>query len=412
MKRENLKKWIVAVTAAAALFTCSPLISSRMITEAATTAKAGLDKTSMVLDVKQSGKVTLKNVKGTAVWSSSNAAVAKVKGSGKSAVITAGSKAGKATVTAKVNSKQYKCVVTVAKFALSSSKLTLKSGKKASLVLKNAARASITWKSSKPEVVEIYKITKHIAKIKAGAKDGKAKITAKVGKKTYTCTVTVKVDSVSGSWSGNQFIRSDGKVLSGGAYPINGTYYVFDENGYLLSEGWHHNDKDDCWYYADSQGRTTVNGWANVPDLQAIGYWEDYCYYHDKKYFDSQGRWDMRKANKIKWDTVYDVVTLPRESCNKHQQPQGVYILKPKKGKTGYYQWIRNNSVKFNDNRPIYAVKEKVYVAFGAPYTIQMKDLEWSVAKDSDPMVSKLYPVQKPHRIGWIGSKEIMYPAN
>ena len=410
MKTGYFTKWIAAVAAAAALLVCSPSASVRMTAQAAqTTAKAGLDKTSVVLDLKQTEKVTLKNVTGTPVWSSSNAAVAKVKGSGRSAVITAGSKAGKAVITATVNAKKYNCTVTVAKFALSSSKLTLKSGKKASLVLKNAARASITWKSSKPEVVEICKITKHIVKLKAGAKAGTAKITAKVGKKTYTCNVTVKLNSVSGSWSGNQFIKSSGGALSGGAYPIGSSYYVFDESGYLVSEGWH--AINGYWYYADSQGRTTAGGWANVPDNTQDTYWTNYSFYHDKKYFDSQGRWDMRKANKVVWDTVYEVVPKHQRDCKDGELQQAVYVIKPKKGKKGgYYQWIMKNSVKFNDNRPIYAVKSKVYVAFGAPYSIQVKDVDLSIAKDNDPMLKMVYPVQKPHVIGWIGSKKIIYP--
>ncbi len=393
---------------AGALLTCAPAeIGGGMTATAATAAQTALNKKSIVLDVKQKQKITLKNASGTIVWKSGNTAVAKVKGSGKNALITAGTKTGKTTITATVGGKSYKCSVNVYKFALSSKKLNLKSGKKATLTLKNASKASITWKSSKPEVVEILKVNKNKVRLQAGTKTGSAKVTAKVGSKTYTCTVKVKLNSIAGSWSGSQFIKSNGTVLSGGAYPIGNSYYVFDENGYLVTEGWH--NINGYWYYANSQGKTTAGGWADVSDMTSTEYWANYTYYHDKKYFDSEGRWDMRKANKVVWDEVYEVVTARREDCKSDQQPQGVYVLTPKKGKTGYYQWIMKDSVKFDDNRPIYAVKSKVYVAFGAPYSIQLKDIELSVAEDSDPMVSKVLN-RVSHVVGWVGSKTIMYP--
>ena len=408
MEMKRFTKWLAAAMTAAALLTCAPAgIGGGMTATAATAAKTALNKKSVVLDVKQTQKITLKNASGTIVWKSGNTAVAKVKGSGKNAVITAGSKAGKTTVTATVGGKSYKCSVNVYKFALSSKKLNLKSGKKATLTLKNASKASITWKSSKPEIVEILKINKNKVRLQAGAKAGTSKVTAKVGKKTYTCSVKVKLNSVAGSWSGKQFIKSNGTALSGGAYPIGNSYYVFDDNGYRTGQGWH--SINGYWYYSDSEGKTAAGSWAEVPDNTQDAYWTNYTYYHDKKYFDSEGRWDMRKSSKVVWDTVYDVVTLPRESCNEHQQPQGVYVLEPKKGKTGYYQWIMNNSVKHDDNRPIYAVKKKVYVAFGAPYSIQLKDIELSVAKDGDPMISKVIN-RVSHPIGYIGNQVIMYP--
>lgn len=78
--------------------------------------------------------------------------------------------------------------------ALSSKKKTLVTGKTTTLKLKNAKKASVSWKTSKKKVVAIQKKTKTSCKIKAVSK-GRATITCKVksGKKvtTLNCKVTV-----------------------------------------------------------------------------------------------------------------------------------------------------------------------------------------------------------------------------
>lgn len=73
-----------------------------------------------------------------------------------------------------------------AKIKLNKTKLTLSVGKTFQFKLQNATK-KISWKSSAPGIVKISSTGKATAK-KAGA----AKITAKSGKKTYICSVTVK----------------------------------------------------------------------------------------------------------------------------------------------------------------------------------------------------------------------------
>ena len=76
-----------------------------------------------------------------------------------------------------------------ASLRLSKKKLTVVCGKTAVIELKGVS-AGVSWKSSKPKVARIRAIGNR-AQI-TGKKAGNAKITAKVGKKKFVCTVTVR----------------------------------------------------------------------------------------------------------------------------------------------------------------------------------------------------------------------------
>lgn len=84
-----------------------------------------------------------------------------------------------ATVTKAASNKKVK---------LNKTKVTLNVGKTATLKVKNAPKGKkITWSTNKKKIATVNKKGKVTAK-----KAGTAKITAKVDKKKYTCTVTVK----------------------------------------------------------------------------------------------------------------------------------------------------------------------------------------------------------------------------
>ena len=70
--------------------------------------------------------------------------------------------------------------------AISKKAVTITVGKSTTLKMNNA-KGKITWKSSNPKVAAVSKSGKV-----TGKKAGTAKITANVGKKNYTCKVTVK----------------------------------------------------------------------------------------------------------------------------------------------------------------------------------------------------------------------------
>ena len=74
-----------------------------------------------------------------------------------------------------------------AKPKLSKKKVTLTVSKKVKLKVKNAGKKKVKWKTSNKKVAKVNK--KGVVKAK---KAGKATITAKVGKKTLKCKVTVK----------------------------------------------------------------------------------------------------------------------------------------------------------------------------------------------------------------------------
>ena len=83
--------------------------------------------------------------------------------------------------------------VSAATVKLNKSKKTIYVGETFTLTLKNApSDAKITWKSSKKSVATVDKTGVVTAK-----KNGKTTITAKYGKKTYKCKITVKKKSVS-----------------------------------------------------------------------------------------------------------------------------------------------------------------------------------------------------------------------
>lgn len=81
-----------------------------------------------------------------------------------------------------------------ARTKLSKAKLTIKAGKKATLILKNVKKKQlkkVKWSISNKKVAVITVKKKNVVSVK-GKKAGKAKITAKLGKKKYICKVTVK----------------------------------------------------------------------------------------------------------------------------------------------------------------------------------------------------------------------------
>lgn len=77
-----------------------------------------------------------------------------------------------------------------AKPKLSASKKTLTVGDTYTLTMKKNKK-TVTWSTSKSAVVQIQKVNNNSVKLIA-KKSGSAKITAKIGKKKYTCKVTVK----------------------------------------------------------------------------------------------------------------------------------------------------------------------------------------------------------------------------
>ena len=161
------------------------------IVEAASKSKVKLSKSSVSLQVGKNYTVKLNGAGSKKVkWSVSKKSIATIKGSGSSCKITA-KKAGTTYVTAKLGKKKYKCKVKVKALPVSISQKSglVSVGEHFDLTLKNT-KSGVKWSTSNKKVATIKKISKYKYRV-YGKKAGKATITAKVGKKKYTCKVQV-----------------------------------------------------------------------------------------------------------------------------------------------------------------------------------------------------------------------------
>lgn len=162
-----------------ALVACALLIVTSVIINTQATAVKINKKNASVL-VSKSVKLKINNNKKKVKWTTSNKKIATVSKNG----LVKGKKVGKATITAKVGKKKYKCVVTV-KMGLNETKKDLNVGSTTTLKLLGATK-KVRWSSSNKSVATVStkgKVT--------GVKEGTATITAKYGKKKFKCKVRV-----------------------------------------------------------------------------------------------------------------------------------------------------------------------------------------------------------------------------
>jgi len=145
-------------------------------------ASIKINKTKKTLNVKQTYTLKITGSKKKVKWSSSNKKVATVNAKGK---VTA-KKKGTATITAKVNGKKYTCKIKVENPKISQTSKKIEQGSSFTLKITGTTQ-NIKWSSNNKKVATVNSKGKVTAK-----KKGTAKITAKVGNKTFTCKVTVK----------------------------------------------------------------------------------------------------------------------------------------------------------------------------------------------------------------------------
>ena len=164
-----------------------PTIESTPVAAVAEAATIKLNKKTATVNVGATVKLKVNGTKKTVKWSTSKKSVATVSSKG----VVTGKKAGKATITAKVNGKKYTCKVTVKEAPkLNKTKATVYVGKTVTLKVTGTAK-KVTWSTSKKSVATVSSKGKVTAK-----KAGTATITAKVGTKKLTCKVTVKQKAV------------------------------------------------------------------------------------------------------------------------------------------------------------------------------------------------------------------------
>lgn len=140
-----------------------------------------LSKSKIVLVVSQAYTLRLTGTKKTPAWSSSDKKIASVSKKG----VVKGLKKGSATIQAKLGKKTYKCRVTVEEPKISLTKKTVKAGTSFALKL-NGTKRTASWYTSDKKIASVNKN----GVVKA-LRAGKARITAKLGGKSYVCAVTV-----------------------------------------------------------------------------------------------------------------------------------------------------------------------------------------------------------------------------
>ena len=140
-----------------------------------------LNKTKLKMIVGDVKELKVKNTKKKVKWSSSDKDVVSVDQG-----FVVANEEGTAVITAKVGKKKLTCKVTVKEKPQMDKKLTICVGSKSQLFVTGTAKKP-KWKSSNPKVVKVNK-----KGVVTGKKLGKATITAKVGKKTLKCKVSVK----------------------------------------------------------------------------------------------------------------------------------------------------------------------------------------------------------------------------
>lgn len=144
--------------------------------------KVKISKTKATIVVGSTLQLKVQNNKKKIKWATSNKKVATVSKKGK----VKAKKKGKATITAKIGKKSYKCKVTVNNPPIINlSKATIDFGKTIQLSIKNTS-AKVKWSSSNSAIAKVDSKGKVTA-----VEKGTATITATVEKKKFKCVITV-----------------------------------------------------------------------------------------------------------------------------------------------------------------------------------------------------------------------------
>lgn len=221
----------ITATAGGKSATCSVTVSKGII--AVTSVE--LNKTSLELVEGESETLTA-TVKPddamdkTVTWTTSDASIATVENGKVTAV-----KEGETTITASVGSKSMTCKVVVVKkviavesIALNKTEIILSTWEAETLIAtvspSDATDKTITWSSSNTSIATVD----GNGKVETNYKEGFATISAKVGKKTATCSVTVKkgvipVSSITLDKSELSLHKGQSRTLTASISPMNAT---------------------------------------------------------------------------------------------------------------------------------------------------------------------------------------------
>lgn len=172
-----------------------------------------LSETKIEMDEESDEALSINNYENQKVeWSSSDKSIATVENG-----IIHAKKEGIVTITATIDKKDYTCKVTVHKLikVIDQKEMTVIKGGQGQLTITNVDPEKIKWDTSDYGIATVANGTVY------GLKTGKATITGKVGKKTYTCKVTVvrnpdtetKTKAADISLGGIEVLNTKGEVL-------------------------------------------------------------------------------------------------------------------------------------------------------------------------------------------------------
>ena len=172
-----------------------------------------LSETKIEMDEGSDEALSINNYENQKVkWTSSDESIATVENG-----IIHAKKEGKVTITATIDKKDYTCDVTVHKLVkvIDQKEMTVIKGGQGQLTITNVDPEKIKWGTSDYGIATVANGTVY------GLKTGKATITGKAGKKTYTCKVTVvrnpdtetKTKAADVSLGGIEVLNTKGKVL-------------------------------------------------------------------------------------------------------------------------------------------------------------------------------------------------------
>lgn len=158
------------------------------ITPVKVNAAPRLNKKSITLVKGKSYVLKIRGTKKKVKWKTNKKSIIKLSRKKKTSVKITASKVGKATVTAKLGKKSYRCIVKVVAAQLNRNSLTMKIGNVKKLRVTGGEK-NIRWKSSNQSVAVVGADGKVVA-----LRSGSTKITARMRGLVLACKVKVRIN--------------------------------------------------------------------------------------------------------------------------------------------------------------------------------------------------------------------------